>query len=84
MKQLMNSILGNKIYLTAVKPLKDNPKLFVSTGKKEDYTDEAIRAVFEWFMNNHKQNEPNEAYEIRFTNCEYVLRMTKEVQNEGN
>jgi len=48
------------------------------TGKKYDVTDGAIRAVFEWFMNNHKSNMPNEAYEIRYENCPYVLAMTKE------
>lgn len=77
-KKLMVSPLTNKIYLTNVKRDKNNPDLFVSTGEKQDYTDEAIRAVFEWFMNNHKENEPNEAYEIRFNNCPYVLSMTKE------
>lgn len=46
-------------------------------GKKEDVTDEAIKAVFEWFMNNFKENEPSEAFEVKFTNCPYVLTMTK-------
>ena len=79
MRRLMNSIIGNRIYLTAVKEMKDRPGLFLSQGKKEDYTDEAIRAVFEWFINNHKENEPSEAYEVKFENLPYVLRMTKEV-----
>ncbi|MBE6889992.1 MAG: hypothetical protein E7485_08265 [Ruminococcaceae bacterium] len=77
-KKLMVSALGNRIYLTNVKPSKTDPEVFVSTGSQEDYTDEAIRAVFEWFMNNHKANEPNAAYEIRFKGCPYVLTMTKE------
>lgn len=82
MKRLMNSILSNKIYLTAVKDVKDRPGLFVTQGKKEDYTDEAMRAVFEWFMNNFKRNEPNEAYEVRYPDLPYVLRMTKEDKEE--
>lgn len=77
-KKLMVSTLTNKIYLTNVRQDKKNPELYIATGEKQDYTDEAIRAVFEWFMNNHKQNEPNEAFEIRFKNCPYVLTMTKE------
>lgn len=77
-KRLMVSPLSNKIYLTNVKQDKNNPELYIATGEKQDYTDEAIRAVFEWFMNNHQQNEPNEAYEVRFPDCPYVLTMTKE------
>jgi hypothetical protein len=77
MKKLTVSPITNTIYLSKVKQDKDNPNWFIIQGEKEDYTDEAIRAVFEWFMNNHKQNEPNEAYEVKFTNCDYVLTMTK-------
>ena len=47
----MVSALGNRIYLTNVRQDKENPSLFIATGEKQDYTDEAIRAVFEWFMN---------------------------------
>jgi dUTP pyrophosphatase len=82
MKRLMNSMLGNRIYLTNVKPVKDRPNLFVAHGKKEDYTDEAIKAVFEWFINNYKASEPNEAYEIKYEGCDYVLRMVKENKDE--
>ena len=82
MKRLMNSTLSNKIYLTAVKELKGRPGLFVAQGKKGDYTNEAIRAVFEWFMNNFKRNEPSEAYEVRYPKYPYVLRMTKEDKEE--
>ncbi len=77
-KKLMVSPLTNKIYLANVKQDKKNPELYIATGEKQDYTDEAIRAVFEWFMNNHKENEPKGAFEIRFNNCPYVLTMTKE------
>lgn len=77
MKKLTVSPITNTIYLATVKPMKDDSTTFVIQGKKEDYTDEAIRAVFEWFMNNHKENEPNEGYEVKFTNCDYVLTMTK-------
>ncbi len=78
MRRLMVSALTNRIYLTDVKEDNKHSGLFIATGKKEDYTDEAIRAVFEWFINNHKENEPAEAYEIRFEGCPYVLTMTKQ------
>ena len=47
-------------------------------GKKHEVADEAIRAVFEWFMYQYTENEPSVAYEVRYTNCPYVLTMTKE------
>lgn len=67
MKKLFVSRLTKTIYLTDT-----------STGKKENFTNEAMRAVFEWFMLNHKENEPNEAFEVRFKNYSYVLQMFKE------
>ena len=78
MKQLMVSMLGNRIYLTNIKQDKDNPKISIATGKQEDYTDEAIRAVFEWFMHEHIKNEPNDGYQLKYEGCDYVLTMTKE------
>jgi len=71
------SPLTNKIYGGKSKLL-TNGKGRQWVGKKIDMTDEAIAAVFEWFMNNHKENEPSKAYEIRFNNCPYVLTMTRE------
>ena len=69
------SLLTNTIYAGTSKDCGNGLKKWV--GKKHDVTDEAIKAVFEWFMNNHIENEPNEAYEVRFEGCPYVLRMVK-------
>jgi len=77
MKKLLVSDITKTIYLTNAKPIKDHPDLFEATGKKQDYTHEAIRAVFEWFMAKFKENEPNEVYEVRFGDCPYVLQMIK-------
>lgn len=77
MKKLMVSTLTNKIYLTSVKEDKKHKGLYIAQGEKQDFTDEAIRAVFEWFMYNHEQNEPAEAWEVEYKNCPYVLRMVK-------
>lgn len=82
MRRLMVSALGNRIYLTNVKEVKGKPGLFMASGKKEDYTDEAIRAVFEWFMNNYKENEPAEAYEVTFPGSGYKLIMVKKEAQE--
>lgn len=75
MKRLMVSAIGNRIYLTNVRQDKKKPSLFIATGEKQDYTDEAIRAVFEWFMNNCKDDN---AYEIRYNGVPYVLSMKQE------
>ena len=51
-------------------------------GKKEDVTDMAIKAVFEWFMHKLDNECPDGAYQIRFPNVPYVLEMRKEESEE--
>lgn len=51
-------------------------------GKREDVTDEAIKAVFEWFMHKLDADEKQIAYQIKFPNLPYVLEMRKEAQDE--
>ena len=46
------------------------------TGKKEDVTDGAIRAVFEWFIGNM---DGNEEYSIAYPSSEFELVMRKKV-----
>lgn len=81
-KKLLVSDITDTIYLTNAKPIKGLNGCFEAVGEKKDFTDEAIRAVFEWFMKKHKENEPNNIFEIRFSNCPYVLRMSKEPLKE--
>ena len=70
-KTMGTSLLTDTIYYGTVKD-----------GKlvgREDVTDMAIKAVFEWFM--HKfESECTEsgAYEIRFPGVPYVLGMRKD------
>ena len=63
MKRLMVSPITNTIYLTNVKELKDG--VFVGTGEKQDYTNEAIAAVYEWFLNHAKESEDG-VYRIKY------------------
>ena len=44
------------------------------TGKKEDVTDGAIRAIFEWFIGNM---DGNEEYSIAYPSSEFELVMRK-------
>lgn len=44
------------------------------TGKKEDVTDEAIKAVFEWFIGN---TEDCEEFSISFESTEFELVMRR-------
>ena len=52
-------------------------------GKREDVTDMAIKAVFEWFMHKHEKNCPDGEYQIRFPGIPYVLSMRKEKKDGG-
>ena len=77
LKTLAVAPFSKIIYLTHV-----NEEKHLMVGKREDFTDKAIAAVFEWFMRNFEDNEPNVAFEIRYANCPYVLRMIKEEKKE--
>ena len=60
------SPLTGKIYAGRSKPLK-NGKGFYWVGKKTDVTDEAIRAVYEWFIHScEESDEESDGYEISF------------------
>ena len=65
------SPLTNTIYYGTI-----NKEKHMFTGKKEDVTDDVIRATFEWFMGNM---EGNEEYSITFPSTEYELVMRKKV-----
>ena len=63
------SPITNTIYYGTV-----NKEKHMFTGKKEDVTDGAIRAVFEWFMGNM---EGHSEYSITFPSAEYELVMRR-------
>ena len=74
------SPITNTIYYGTQDPVKH-----MWTGKKEDVTDGAIGAVYEWFMGNM---EGNEEYSITYPSTEFELVMRrkgnkKENQNES-
>ena len=58
-----------------------NQEKHMWTGKKEDVTDGAIAAVYEWFMGNM---DGNEEYSITYpkTEFELVMRRKKAVRND--
>lgn len=74
------SPITNTIYAGKSKDCGNGIKAWI--GKKEDVTDEAIKAVFEWFVSNHKANEPHEGFEVKYPNCPYVLTMAKQAKND--
>lgn len=51
-----------------------NPEKQMWIGRKEDVTDGAIAAVFEWFIGNM---EGHEEYSITYPSTEYELVMRK-------
>lgn len=51
-----------------------NKEKHMWTGKKEDVTDEAIAAVYEWFMGNMEDSKGEKAeYSITYPNTEFEL-----------
>lgn len=56
------SPITNTIYAGNTRKSKNGPEIWT---KKEDVTDDAIRAVFEWFMNNSKK-EDGKIYQISY------------------
>lgn len=51
-----------------------DPEKHMWTGKKEDVTDDAIGAVYEWFMGNM---DGNEEYSITYQGTEFELVMRR-------
>ena len=68
------SPLTNRIYYGT-----QNTQKHIWTGKKEDVTDEAIAAVYEWFMGNM---DGNEEYSISFPSTKYELVMREKSKAE--
>lgn len=63
-KKLLVSDLTNTIYLARAKRVGDSD-LFETVGEKEDMTDEAIKAVYQWFLNQCQEQEEKN-FRIRF------------------
>ena len=58
-----------------------DPERYMWTGKKEDVTDGAIGAVYEWFMGNM---EGNEEYSITYPSTEFELVMRRKENKKEN
>ena len=56
-----------------------NKEKHMFTGKKEDVTNDAIAAVFEWFIGNM---DGNEEYSITYPSTEYELVMRRKKVSE--
>ena len=81
MKKFVISALGHRIYYATVR--EDKPGFYVCTGKKEDFTEECLAIVFEWFAQNM---EGKQEYSIRYPGTkleEFKLKMVR-VQGEDN
>ena len=65
MKKLVVSDISDTIYLASTKPVKDHPDLIETIGEKQDFTDECLRAVYQWFL-QHCQAEESGIYRIRY------------------
>ena len=75
MKKMLISPLTGRINYATVRELSSGN--YQLTGDREDVTDEAVRAVFEWFMHKIQETENARAYEIKYEGVPYVLEMRK-------
>ena len=73
-KGLGVSPITNTIYFGT-----QNPEKQMWTGKKEDVTDKAIAAVFEWFIGNMNGNEE---YSITYPSTEFELVMRRKTSED--
>ncbi len=71
-KKMMVSDITHTIYYGRVKDVGNG--IYQSVGKREDVTDEAIKAVFEWFMKEYERDGINS---ISYTNFPYEMRFVK-------
>lgn len=78
MKQFAISGLTNRIYYGTAKEL-DNGRIKF-TGKKEDVTDEVLKAAFEWFLNEVVEKKKEIA--IQFSDIPFELAMRKKTENK--
>ena len=74
MKKILVSPLTNVIYYGEVKELENGA--YVSTGKKEDVTDDCIGATFQWFQHNLEKDKAS-SYEITYPSSDYKLVLVK-------
>lgn len=77
MKRMMVGSIDNRIWYGTVKG--DGP-LYIMPSKREDVTDDAIRAVFEWMLQN--LHDDADAFQIRYPSVDAVMEIRKE-QKDG-
>lgn len=83
MKKLVTTMVGNRIQYANV-----SEKTGMITGnKREDVTDNAVAAVFSWFIGNmttFKDGEKieNVEYSISYKGLPYVLKMVRKEENQ--
>lgn len=75
MKRLMVGSIDNRIWYGEVK---DRGTFYTMPGKREDVTDDAIRAVFEWMLQNLK--DTNTSFQIRYSSVNAVMEIRREVE----
>ena len=78
MKYFAISDLTGKIYYGTGKDVGGGRIRF--TGNKEDVTDEAVKAVFEWFLN--KALKSKKEIIVRFPNVDFELAMREKTEDK--
>ncbi len=76
MKTIYCTPLTNRICYANLKPDTDNPDSLHVVGKKEDHTDAAIRAVFNWFKRS-AEDAGTGFYEIWYKEEPWILSIRR-------
>lgn len=79
MKRLMVGSIDNRIWYGEVK---DRGSFYTMPGKREDVTDDAIRTVFEWMLQNLKDTAT--AFQIRYPTINAVMEIRRESNKEDD
>jgi len=88
MKKLLVSDVSDTIYLANAKQCKADPSLWEMTGDKQDFTKDAISAVFQWFMQHMSEFKDgerveNEEYSVTYKEQPFILKMIRKEENNG-
>lgn len=78
MKKICFSTTTNKIVIISVRNEKGSQGKAYTVGNPRDCTNEALAAVFFWFMEKLKEQPQKDSFEISYDGLPFVLKMVWE------
>lgn len=78
MKKICFSTTTHKIVIISVHNEKGSQEKAYTVGSPRDCTNEALAAVFFWFMEKLKEQPQKNSFEMRYDELPFVLKMERE------